>query len=45
MHCHRNTVNYRLRRFSELTGRSLADNVWLAQVVLAIEAPPVTEPT
>jgi PucR C-terminal helix-turn-helix domain len=45
MHCHRNTVNYRLRRFSELTGRSLADNAWLAQVVLAMEAPPVTEPT
>jgi hypothetical protein len=45
MHCHRNTVNYRLRRFTELTGRSLADNTWLAQVVLAIEAPPVTEPT
>jgi PucR C-terminal helix-turn-helix domain len=41
MHCHRNTVNYRLRRFAELTGRSLADNTWLAQVVLAVEAAPI----
>jgi hypothetical protein len=38
MHCHRNTVNYRLRRFAELTGRSFADNAWLAQVVLAVDA-------
>jgi hypothetical protein len=45
MHCHRNTVNYRLRRFSELTGRSLSDNAWLAQVVLAVEAPPLSAPT
>jgi hypothetical protein len=45
MHCHRNTVNYRLRRFAELTGRSLSDNTWLAQVVLAVEAPAVTRPT
>jgi hypothetical protein len=39
LHCHRNTVNYRLRRFAELTGRPLADNFWLAQVALALEAP------
>jgi hypothetical protein len=45
MHCHRNTVNYRLRRFVALTGRSLADNAWLAQVVLAVEAPPLSGPT
>ncbi len=38
LHCHRNTVNYRLRRFAELTGRPLADNFWLAQVALALEA-------
>lgn len=39
LHCHRNTVNYRLRRFAELAAGSLADNVWLAQVVLSIEVP------
>lgn len=39
LHCHRNTVNYRLRRFAELTGRPLTDNFWLAQVTLALEAP------
>ncbi|WP_163910885.1 PucR family transcriptional regulator [Mycolicibacterium aubagnense] len=39
LHCHRNTVNYRLRRFTELTGRPLTDNFWLAQVALALEAP------
>ncbi|AWG62948.1 helix-turn-helix domain-containing protein [Mycobacteroides abscessus] len=38
LHCHRNTVSYRLRRFAELTGGSLADNVWLSQVVLAVHA-------
>jgi DNA-binding PucR family transcriptional regulator len=38
MHCHRNTVNYRLRRFAELTQRPLTDNYWLAQVALALEA-------
>ncbi|WP_374022554.1 PucR family transcriptional regulator [Mycobacterium sp. HNNTM2301] len=38
MHCHRNTVNYRLRRFAELTGKPLTDNIWLAQVALALEA-------
>lgn len=38
LHCHRNTVNYRLRRFTELTGRPLTDNFWLAQVALALEA-------
>ncbi|OBH34477.1 hypothetical protein A5692_13015 [Mycobacterium sp. E342] len=38
LHCHRNTINYRLRRFAELTGRPLADNFWLAQVAVALEA-------
>jgi PucR-like helix-turn-helix protein len=38
LHCHRNTINYRLRRFAELTGKPLADNLWLAQVALALEA-------
>lgn len=40
MHCHRNTVNYRLRRFADLTARPLTDNFWLAQVALALEAAP-----
>ncbi|OBG54865.1 hypothetical protein A9X03_08660 [Mycobacterium sp. E1715] len=38
LHCHRNTINYRLRRFAELTGRPLADNFWLAQVAVALQA-------
>ncbi|OBI26469.1 hypothetical protein A5711_05055 [Mycobacterium sp. E2238] len=38
LHCHRNTINYRLRRFAELTGRPLADNIWLAQVAVALQA-------
>lgn len=38
MHCHRNTVNYRLRRFAELTRRPLTDTFWLAQVAVALEA-------
>lgn len=38
LHCHRNTVNYRLRRFEEITGRSLADNRWIAQLILALDA-------
>ena len=44
LHCHRNTVNYRLRRFTELTGRPLTDNIWLAQVALALEAPRAQHP-
>lgn len=39
LNCHRNTVNYRLRRFAELAGGSLADNAWLTQVNLAVNAP------
>ncbi|BBZ27533.1 hypothetical protein MMAD_18280 [Mycolicibacterium madagascariense] len=42
MHCHRNTVNYRLRRFEALSGRSLSDNTWLAQVLLAVRSPGLT---
>jgi PucR C-terminal helix-turn-helix domain len=38
MFCHRNTVNYRLRRFQDLTGHSFSDNAWLSQVVLALDA-------
>ncbi|WP_156738069.1 PucR family transcriptional regulator [Mycobacterium scrofulaceum] len=38
LHCHRNTINYRLRRFAELTGRPLTDNFWLAQVAVALQA-------
>jgi hypothetical protein len=38
LHVHRNTVNYRLQRFQEIAGGSLANPVWVAQVLLALEA-------
>ncbi|TQS43373.1 PucR family transcriptional regulator [Cryptosporangium phraense] len=44
LHCHRNTVTYRLNRFQQLTGRQLTDNVWLTQVVLALEAAETRSP-
>jgi hypothetical protein len=37
MFVHRNTVNYRLRRFEELTGRDLSEVAWRTQVALALE--------
>ena len=38
LHCHANTVRYRLRRVRELTGRSLSDPRDLAELVAAMQA-------
>ncbi|GAA4523328.1 PucR family transcriptional regulator [Amycolatopsis samaneae] len=38
LHCHANTVRYRLRRIRELTGRSLLDPRALAELVTAAQA-------
>ncbi|WP_370588732.1 PucR family transcriptional regulator [Pseudonocardia sp. C8] len=38
LHCHPNTVRYRLRRVRELTGRSLTDPVEIAELAAAAEA-------
>ncbi|MEU6574843.1 helix-turn-helix domain-containing protein [Streptomyces sp. NPDC046805] len=38
LHCHPNTVRYRLNRVRELTGRSLSDPRSLAELVTAAEA-------
>jgi len=38
LHCHRNTVNHRLRRFQELTDRQLSESAWRSQVLLALQA-------
>jgi PucR-like helix-turn-helix protein/diguanylate cyclase with GGDEF domain len=38
LHCHPNTVRYRLRRIRELTGRSLTDPIAVAELVAAAEA-------
>lgn len=37
LHCHRNTVGYRLRRITELTGRDLARPADVAQLRLALD--------
>lgn len=37
LHLHRNTVRYRLRRLEELTGRSLANPLDLAELHIALE--------
>lgn len=37
LHCHRNTVGYRLHRVAELTGRSLGSPADVAQLHLALE--------
>ena len=38
LHCHANTVRYRLRRIRELTGRSLTDPRAIAELVTAAQA-------
>jgi hypothetical protein len=38
VHCHPNTVRYRLNRIRELTGRSLSDPLALAELVTAAQA-------
>lgn len=38
LHCHPNTVRYRLRRIEQLTGRSLSDPMDLMHVLLASQA-------
>jgi hypothetical protein len=38
LHCHRNTVLYRLRRIERLTGRTVADPVQGAELYLALQA-------
>jgi DNA-binding PucR family transcriptional regulator len=38
LHCHPNTVRYRLRRVRELTGRSLTDPIALAELATAAQA-------
>ncbi|TSD98113.1 PucR family transcriptional regulator [Skermania sp. ID1734] len=38
LHCHPNTVRYRLNRIRELTGRSLSDPLALAELAAAVQA-------
>ncbi|UUV30033.1 helix-turn-helix domain-containing protein [Amycolatopsis roodepoortensis] len=38
LHCHANTVRYRLRRIRELTGKSLTDPRDVAELVTAVQA-------
>ncbi|MFI6221039.1 PucR family transcriptional regulator [Nocardia salmonicida] len=38
LHCHRNTVRYRLRKIRDLTGRDTADPVQSAELHLALQA-------
>ena len=48
IHCHPNTVRYRLRRVQELTGRKLSDPRALAELAAATYAagqPPLSAPT
>jgi hypothetical protein len=45
IHCHRNTVLKRLRRFEELTKRSLTDPTTLLSVALAVRAVPLLRAT
>jgi hypothetical protein len=38
LHCHANTIRYRLRRIEDLTGRSLRNPQGLAEIVMALNA-------
>ncbi|WP_052411819.1 PucR family transcriptional regulator [Streptomyces sp. NRRL S-118] len=38
LHCHANTVRYRLRRVEQLTGRAVADPVTVAELYVALQA-------
>ncbi|MEV6644125.1 helix-turn-helix domain-containing protein [Amycolatopsis sp. NPDC051371] len=38
LHCHANTIRYRLRRIEDLTGRSLRSPQDLAEIVTALNA-------
>lgn len=42
LHCHPNTIRYRLRRIESLTGRSLRDPQQLAELITALSALQVT---
>ncbi|QNS02821.1 PucR family transcriptional regulator [Streptomyces xanthii] len=44
LHCHPNTVRYRLGRIRELTGRSLGDPRALAELVTAVDAVRLSRP-
>ncbi|BBZ27526.1 hypothetical protein MMAD_18210 [Mycolicibacterium madagascariense] len=39
LYCHRNTVNYRLRRFEVLAGGRFTDESWTRRVALAVNSP------
>jgi DNA-binding PucR family transcriptional regulator len=45
LHCHPNTVRYRLRRLNELTGRSLSDPRDIAELAAAAYALPLSSDT
>lgn len=44
LHCHANTVRYRLRRIRELTGKSLTDPQEQAELVTAVQALSLSRP-
>ncbi|WP_409493129.1 PucR family transcriptional regulator [Amycolatopsis sp. cmx-11-12] len=44
LHCHANTVRYRLRRIRELTGKSLTDPHEQAELVTAVQALSLSRP-
>jgi DNA-binding PucR family transcriptional regulator len=44
MHCHPNTVRYRLRRIQDLTGRALSDPQGVAELAAAAYAVRLSDP-